>query len=327
MRSLIFARQADTAAELLAGARLLGASSATLVVIDQNPSAPDWAASLAAERLAHLALPEGAPLETALESILAFAEGEEAGLVLVEPSRSLKVLVGGLAARQASSLFCNVTHLRATGAGSYEAGVLYFGGLAEQRLALSGPVAFFCVGAGVFASETQEPVVLDAEVRAAECLELRWVEPRAERRGTARVVEERAIESSGTDLAQSEIVVGCGRGFRAREDLALATALADELGAGLACTRPLAETEGWFTHEQYLGVSGKTLRPRVYIGAGISGQMQHLIGINRAGAIIAVNRDRDAPIFAQCDLGIVGDLREVLPALSEALASGATDRG
>ena len=95
--------------------------------------------------------------------------------------------------------------------------------------------------------------------------------------------------------------------------------LAAKIGAEMACTRPLAEGSGWMPTESYIGVSGQMLSPKVYVGIGTSGQMQHMVGVNRAGAIFAVNKDKNAPIFKQCDYGLVGDLNTVLPALSAAL--------
>jgi electron transfer flavoprotein alpha subunit len=95
--------------------------------------------------------------------------------------------------------------------------------------------------------------------------------------------------------------------------------MADRLGAGLGCSRPLTEAVDWFPREVYIGITGQMLTPRVYVGLGISGQIQHMVGVNRADKIIAINKDRNAPIFKQCDLGIVGDIAVVLPELIDAL--------
>lgn len=111
-----------------------------------------------------------------------------------------------------------------------------------------------------------------------------------------------------------------GRGFAEEDQLGLARDLAAKIGRrdGLAPAR-LAEGSGWMPTESYIGVSGQMLSPKVYVGIGTSGQMQHMVGVNRAGAIFAVNKDKNAPIFKQCDYGLVGDLNTVLPALSAAL--------
>ncbi len=121
------------------------------------------------------------------------------------------------------------------------------------------------------------------------------------------------------DLATAKRVVGVGRGFAAEADLDLARALAAQLGAELACSRPIAEGVNWMPAERYLGVSGATIKPDLYLAIGISGQVQHLVGVNNAKVIVAINKDRNAPIFAHADFGVVGDLYQVLPQLTKSL--------
>lgn len=128
------------------------------------------------------------------------------------------------------------------------------------------------------------------------------------------------LEKSDVNLAAADVVVGAGRGFAEEDQLGLARDLAAKIGAEMAWHPPrLAEGSGWMPTESYIGVSGQMLSPKVYVGIGTSGQMQHMVGVNRAGAIFAVNKDKNAPIFKQCDYGLVGDLNTVLPALSAAL--------
>jgi electron transfer flavoprotein alpha subunit len=138
---------------------------------------------------------------------------------------------------------------------------------------------------------------------------------------------ERAIEciatdsfvATGAELTKAEIVLCAGRGFAEKEDLTLINDLASELGAEVACTRPLTEGVDWFPKGSYLGVSGLEIAPRIYIGVGLSGQMQHMVGCAKAGTIIAINKDENAPVFQRADLGICGDLKTVLPALTAGL--------
>ena len=95
--------------------------------------------------------------------------------------------------------------------------------------------------------------------------------------------------------------------------------VAAKLGGECGCSRPLAEGVDWMPREAYIGVSGMMLAPKMYLGIGISGQMQHMVGVNHAGTMFAVNKDKNAPIFKQCDYGLVGDLKDVLPKLAAAL--------
>lgn len=100
----------------------------------------------------------------------------------------------------------------------------------------------------------------------------------------------------------------------------MAEQLAAAIGAEVGCTRPIAEEEKWMDKARYIGVSGVMAKPELYIGIGISGQVQHMVGVSSARTIIAINSDKNAMIFNQCDYGIVGDLKTVLPALTAKLS-------
>lgn len=110
-----------------------------------------------------------------------------------------------------------------------------------------------------------------------------------------------------------------GRGLAKQEDLEMVYAFAAKLGAEVGCSRPIAQGENWMAISRYIGVSGVMLKPDIYVALGISGQVQHTVGVRDAKIIIAVNKDKNAPIFKQCDYGIVGDIYKVVPALTELL--------
>jgi electron transfer flavoprotein alpha subunit len=112
--------------------------------------------------------------------------------------------------------------------------------------------------------------------------------------------------------------VGVGRGFNAREDLALGDELAGALGGVVGCTKSLADFE-WLGEDRIIGLSGAKTAPDLYVAVGVSGQIQHTVGVAGAKLIAAVNKDKEAPIFAMADYGLIGDLYEVVPALVERL--------
>jgi electron transfer flavoprotein alpha subunit len=118
------------------------------------------------------------------------------------------------------------------------------------------------------------------------------------------------------DLGTAELIVSVGRGIKEKENLALVEELAKALGAELAASRPICDN-GWLPMERQVGSSGQTVAPKVYLAVGISGAIQHLVGMKGAKTIIAINKDPEAPIFEVADYGIVGDLFEVVPALIE----------
>jgi electron transfer flavoprotein alpha subunit len=122
------------------------------------------------------------------------------------------------------------------------------------------------------------------------------------------------------DLSQAERIVAVGRGIKGQEQLPVAQALADAIGAELAASRPICDA-GWLPMERQVGSSGQTVAPKVYFALGISGAIQHLVGMKGSNVIVAINKDADAPIFEVADFGIVGDLFEIVPAIVTALKS------
>jgi electron transfer flavoprotein alpha subunit len=116
------------------------------------------------------------------------------------------------------------------------------------------------------------------------------------------------------DLSQADRIVAVGRGIKAQEHIALAEKLANALGAQLAASRPICDS-GWLPMERQVGSSGQTVAPKLYVALGISGAIQHVVGMKGARTIVAINKDPDAPIFEIADYGIVGDLFEIVPAM------------
>ena len=183
-----------------------------------------------------------------------------------------------------------------------------YGGKAVQDLTLK-PVATLV--ATLQAGAYQAPAA-DAMRTASESTTLTELAPRHAR----RFLEYLAGAVEDVDIAEAEILVSVGRGIGGPDNIPQAQALAEALGATLSCSRPVADA-GWLPKSRQVGTSGKTVRPKVYLALGISGAFQHQAGMKNSGTIIAVNSDPRAPIFQVAHYGIVADLFEVLPKLSE----------
>jgi electron transfer flavoprotein alpha subunit len=146
-----------------------------------------------------------------------------------------------------------------------------------------------------------------------ELLELPDMDP-----GEGRITGSHIEEREGPQLGDAAVVVSGGRGLGSPESYELVERLGKQLKAATGATRAIVDA-GWVPYAKQVGQTGKTVKPDVYIAVGISGAMQHLVGMKDSKTIIAINKDPDAPIFSIADLGVVGDVHKVLPKLIEAL--------
>lgn len=131
-------------------------------------------------------------------------------------------------------------------------------------------------------------------------------------------VKEVSKVTGAVPLSEAELVVSGGRGMKGPENWHILEALATELGAATACSRPVADSH-WRPHHEHVGQTGGTIRPNLYIAAGISGAIQHLAGVNSSKTIVVINKDPEAPFFKAADYGVLGDVMDVLPRLTEAV--------
>ena len=178
----------------------------------------------------------------------------------------------------------------------------------DYRQASAGP-CFISAQAGSFrADEAQTPPALvESFVPALEAAQIR-TKPGELFREAAQTV----------DLSAAQVIVSVGRGIGEQEKIGIVEELASALGAEMAASRPICDN-GWLPMERQVGSSGQTVAPKLYLAVGISGAIQHLVGMKGSKAVIAINKDENAPIFEVADYGVVGDLFAIVPALTKAV--------
>ena len=187
-----------------------------------------------------------------------------------------------------------------------------FQGKTVADVIFEGPSPWFATfQAGAFRADLVAPGTSNAPITAVP------VELKAEQIRTKPLELFREAKQA-VDLTQAPILVAVGRGIKAPENIVIAEKLAQLLGGELAASRPICD-EGWLPMDRQIGSSGQTVAPKLYLALGISGAIQHVVGMKGSRTIVAINKDQNAPIFEIADYGIVGDLFEVVPALVEEL--------
>ncbi|MEX2625969.1 MAG: electron transfer flavoprotein subunit alpha/FixB family protein [Ilumatobacteraceae bacterium] len=275
-----------------AAADVLGGHGATRLYTWDSPDADGYVTS-----------PQVEGLQAAVQ-----ASGAEA--VFFSSTNHVKDIAARLAIRLGGGVITDITGLRVE-AGRFVATKEVFGGdmittskVAEGHLQLLG------ISSNAFAAEETggaAPEIVELDVTLSDAAT------------TARVVAvEKQASTDRPDIAEAAIVVAGGRGLGNEEGFRLMEELADVLGAGVGASRAATDA-GWYPHRYQIGQTGRTISPTMYLGAGISGAIQHRAGMQTSQSIVAINKDPEAPIFQIADFGVVGDLYDVVPKLVEEL--------
>ncbi|EBI1756844.1 electron transfer flavoprotein subunit alpha/FixB family protein [Salmonella enterica] len=294
--------------ELMSGAQAVG-EKVNAFVLNEADSAT--ACHLGAD---HVWLLSGKPEDRMIEDYAAamaetIRQHSEGGAVLLPNTRRGKLLAEKLGYRLSAAVSNDASDVSLQD-GKAAVKHMVYGGLAIGAETIASPFAVITLSSGTF--DAQQP---DAS-RSGEMHTVQWQAPATAVTRTAT----QARQSNSVDLDKARLVVSVGRGIGSKENISLAEALCQTIGAELACSRPVAENEKWMEHERYVGISNLMLKPELYLAVGISGQIQHMVGANGAQTIFAINKDKNAPIFQYADFGIVGDALKILPALTAALA-------
>lgn len=229
-----------------------------------------------------------------------------AQIVLFPHTYQVRDFVPKVATRFNRMLVSDVVKVRAEGGSPVFVRLLFQGKLNGDVRGSEGPM-FASIQAGSYRSDSlvDGSAAVEAVAVSLSPDQIR-TKPEAPFRESSRAV----------DLTAAEIIVSVGRGIKEKENIHIVEELAKVLGGELAASRPICDN-GWLPMERQVGSSGQTVAPKLYLAVGISGAIQHLVGMKGAKSIVAINKDANAPIFEVADIGVVGDLFEVVPALIE----------
>jgi electron transfer flavoprotein alpha subunit len=247
-----------------------------------------------------------APIAAA--AMAATLDKETPEVILFGTGSTNRDVAGRLSARLGLPVVANATNVSVAGGVTVESEIL--GGTQRVTTRINaGPPALVVVRPKTFVAEPAEattPLVTAVDA------------PNIGHAGAAKVTARVVEESEGPDLGAADVVVSGGRGLGGAEKFEMMDQLAGLLGGAVGGTRAVVDA-GWVPYSYQVGQTGRTVKPTVYIACGISGAMQHLVGMKDSSTIIAINKDPEAPIFGVADLGVIGDVHRVVPALIAAL--------
>lgn len=292
--------------EALAAARELGADIVTATIGEAGEAASKEAAKLYTIRHAALGSYSADGYTAALEQLIQKIQPE---FVVFPHTYQVRDFAPKLATRLGRVLISDVVKLVAKAEGVTAVRQLFQGKLyADFTVGAEAP-RFLSIQAGAYRGDTVSAGSPAIEEFAPEIAD-----------GVIRAKSEEPFRESArdVDLGAASIIVSVGRGIKEQENIPMVEELAQALGGEIAASRPICDA-GWLPMERQVGSSGQTVAPKVYIAVGISGAIQHQVGMKGSKTIVAINKDPDAPIFEVADYGIVGDLFDVVPALTEAV--------
>jgi len=285
---------------LITVARSLGGPVGA-VVAGPRPVA-ETVASSGVDKVVWCHAPDDVPPEASAQAVADTVAADPPRVVLAGRNPAERVLLGAAAARLKAAVLTGARSVSLDGDSTTVVNAV-FGDIADETVAVSGPVALLLDGGSV--PPAAGPGAPIEEITAAPL--------------GMKVIETRTHGFEEVDLNAAPRVIGVGRGLAAKEDLALIEELAHVLEAEIACSRPVAEGLNWMGKDRYIGSSGAHITPQLYLAIGISGQLQHMVGVTGAETIVGINADPNAAIFSQTDYGLVGDLYQLVPAITAAL--------
>ncbi len=251
------------------------------------------------------ALKDSGP-EVIVDALESIALQSNPKVILISATKTGREVAARLATRLKRGCISDAQQLKLEGE-KFSADRLVWGGNAIARVASSiqGSVVTVPLRAYEKATGSSQPTVVRVDF--------------APKSRTSKLTERKERPKGAVNIKDADAVVSAGRGFKKKEDLKILDDLASVLNAVVGASRPLTSDLGWMPEDRQVGLSGVTVKPKLYVAVGISGQIQHLTGMRESKMVVAINTDKNAPIFQECDYGVVGDLYTVVPELTKDL--------
>jgi electron transfer flavoprotein alpha subunit len=289
-----------TVGNLITVARSLGGPVGAVVAGPR--SAAETVAASGVDKVVWCSAPDDVPVEACAPAVADVVAADPPRVVLAGRNPGERVLLGAVAARLGAAVLTGARSVSVDGGDIIVVNAV-FGDIADETVAVSGAVALLLDGGPVPSADGGSAPIEEVSVTPL----------------PLTVIETRMHDFDEVDLNSAHRVIGVGRGLKAQEDLAVVEELAQALEAEIACSRPVAEGLNWMGKDRYIGSSGAHIAPQLYLAVGISGQLQHMVGVTGAETIVAINSDPNAAVFQQTDYGLVGDLYQLVPAITAAL--------
>lgn len=291
--------------EFCAGAKALS-ESVTVITFADEAKAKE-AASCGADQIIYCPVSsDGAPEDYA-RAIADVIKSVPNAVVMVNNSIRGRALAGKISVYLDTAVIGSVNELSEED-GSLICRRMVYGGTAQRKEKFSAAYGVITISAGIF----------DVPLLTAPTTNISAIEGAPS--GTLKRISLDEKKEGGVNLVAARRIVDVGRGLGAQEDLEMCRKLAKVLDAEVGCSRPVAENNKWLPKSSYLGITGVQVKPELIVVLGVSGQVQHIGGINKSKVIVAINKDKSAPVFKNADFGLVGDMYKIVPALIEKLS-------
>lgn len=291
--------------EFCGGAKALADQVTAIVFGDE--SAAKAAAKCSADKIIYCPVTDDGAPEDYASTIAAAIKSVPNAIVLVNNSIRGRLLAGKISVYLDTAVISGASELTVDD-GKLVCSRMVYGGTAQRKEVFTKPYGVVTIASGIF----------DVTAEASETTDITAIEGAPE--GSIRRISRNEKKEGAVNLVAAKRIVDVGRGLAAEEDLDMCRKLAKALDAEVGCSRPVAENNKWLPKSSYMGITGVQVKPDLIITLGLSGQVQHIGGINKSKVIVAVNKDKAAPIFKNADFGLVGDMYKIVPSLIEKLS-------